>query len=115
MAILCHLDRGDIAISVSLLRGGDHTRPQRHNTAITMSKIDTATEGLPIEFYTEKRGDRVFWVNNVDQVGVHLFSFDKERVYNLFEDYPHNLTEEEVAIFDEENPYWADFFSDRKR
>lgn len=115
MLILRHLDRGDIAISVSLRRGGGHTRPQRHNTAITMSKIDTATEGLPIEFYTKERGDRVFWVNNVDQVGVHLFSFDKERVYNLFEDYPHNLTEEEVAIFDEENPYWADFFSDRTR
>ena len=96
------------------VKGRSHIS-QRDNTAITMSKIDTATEGLPIEFYTQKRGDRVFWVNNVDQVGVHLFSFDKERVYNLFEDYPHNLTEEEVAIFDEENPYWADFFSDRKR
>jgi len=24
------------------------------------------------------------------------------------------MTEEEVRIFDRENPYWRDFFSDRK-
>jgi hypothetical protein len=43
-----------------------------------------------------------------------LFTFDKEKFYNLFEDYPQNMTSEEVEIFDKENPYWAEFFSDRK-
>ena len=37
-------------------------------------------------------------------------SFDKKKIYNLFADYPHNLTAEEKEIFDKENPYWCDFF-----
>ena len=37
----------------------------------------------------------------------------RKKIYNLFRDYPHNMTEEEVRIFDRENPYWRDFFSDR--
>jgi hypothetical protein len=52
-------------------------------------------------------------VDNLDTVGQHLFSFDKQTVFNLFADYPHNLTIEQREIFDKENPYWADFFKDR--
>lgn len=37
----------------------------------------------------------------------------KIKIYNLFKDYPYNLTSEEKEIFDKENPYWADFFKDR--
>ena len=48
-------------------------------------------------------------------VGHHLFSFDKKKIYNLFADYPHNLTAEEKEIFDKENPFWKDFFSDRQQ
>ncbi|MGL5913206.1 MAG: DUF7675 family protein [Bacteroidales bacterium] len=66
-----------------------------------------------IEFYKEKASDKIFWVNNTDVIGEHLFSFDKKKIYNLFEDYPHNLTKAEKSIFDKENPYWASFFSDR--
>lgn len=62
------------------------------------------------EFYKKNKGDRIFWVNNIDQIGVHEFSFDKKKIYNLFADYPHNLSEKERKIFDEENPYWAEFF-----
>ena len=36
-----------------------------------------------------------FWVDNKDTIGEHLFTFDKVKIYNLFADYPHNLTPEE--------------------
>jgi hypothetical protein len=32
----------------------------------------------------------------------------------MFQDYPHKLTKKQREIFDKENPYWADFFKDRK-
>nr|DAS60821.1 MAG TPA: hypothetical protein [Caudoviricetes sp.] len=32
----------------------------------------------------------------------------------MFKDYPHALTPEQKKIFDEENPFWKDFFSDRQ-
>ena len=65
------------------------------------------------EFYKENKGDKVWWVDNYDKLGEFLFSFDKKKIYNLFADYPYKLTLEERAIFDSENPYWADFFKDR--
>ncbi|WP_347283054.1 hypothetical protein [uncultured Muribaculum sp.] len=66
------------------------------------------------KFYKENQNDKIYWVDTPDQVGVFLFSFDREKVFNLFEDYPHNLTPEQKALFDRENPYWAEFFKDRK-
>lgn len=65
------------------------------------------------EFYKNNEGDTILWVDNVESVGEFLFTFDKKKIYNLFADYPHNLTPKEKAIFDKENPYWRDFFSDR--
>ena len=50
----------------------------------------------------------------VDAVGEWIFSFDKKQEFNLFADYPHNLTAEQVQIFDKENPEWVEFFEDRK-
>lgn len=46
----------------------------------------------------------------MDKVGLYLFTFDRKKIYNLFSDYPHNLSPEEKKIFDEENPYWKKFF-----
>ena len=66
-------------------------------------------------FYKESDGDVIFWVHNNQFMGEHLFSFDKEKIYNLFADYPHNLTTEERAIFDKETPYWKEFFKERGR
>lgn len=57
---------------------------------------------------------KVIWIEKPDTIGEHLFTFDGEKIFNLFRDYPHELTEEEKKIFDEENPYWADFFKGRK-
>lgn len=66
-------------------------------------------------FYKNKENDKVYWVDNPNLIGVHEFSFDKKRIYNLFSDYPWELSQEEKRIFDAENPYWADFFKDRKK
>ena len=66
------------------------------------------------EFYKENPTDLIGWVDNPDVLGVWEFSFDKKTVYNLFADYPHNLTPEQKAIFDRENPYWVNFFKDRQ-
>lgn len=66
-----------------------------------------------LELYKENKGDIISWVENVEVIGERLFTFDGKKIYNLFADYPHNLSEEEKAIFDRENPYWADFFKDR--
>ena len=67
------------------------------------------------KFFKNKKTDRIWWVNNLgEKIGVFEFTFDKEKIYNLFQDYPHALTPEEVEIFDKENPEWAEFFADRK-
>lgn len=66
------------------------------------------------DFYKNNPSDKIWWVNNPETVGEWLFSFDKKKVFNMFADYPHNLTAEQKAIFDKENPYWKEFFSDRQ-
>ena len=66
------------------------------------------------DFYKNNPTDKIWWVNNPDKIGEWLFSLDKKEVFNLFADYPRKLTAEQKKIFDEENPYWADFFKDRK-
>jgi len=69
---------------------------------------------MEYDFYKNNKSDKIFWVDNVDNIGEHLFTFDKVKIYNLFADYPHNLTEKEKYIFDSENEYWREFFSDRQ-
>lgn len=65
-------------------------------------------------FYKENDSDEIWWVEDEETIGQFKFSFDRMKIYNLFADYPHNMTDEEVKIFDKENPRWAEFFSDRK-
>ena len=65
-------------------------------------------------FYKENHTDQIWWVDNPDAKGVWLFSFDRQTVFNLFEDYPYKLTPEQKEIFDRENPYWVEFFKDRQ-
>lgn len=64
-------------------------------------------------FYRNRKRDKIWWVDNPDVIGEHLFSFDKKTVFNLFADYPWKLTKEQKELFDKENPYWAEFFQDR--
>lgn len=67
-------------------------------------------------FHKDNPANKVWDVTEADKwvTGPMLISFDKKKIYNLWTDYPDNMTKEEVEIFDEENPFWADFFSWRK-
>ena len=65
-------------------------------------------------WYKENAGDRIWWYRDPEVCGEWVFSFDKKTIFNMFRDYPWKLTPEQKAIFDNENPYWADFFRDRK-
>lgn len=64
-------------------------------------------------WYKNEATDQIWWKDTPGQIGLWLFSFDKKKVFNMFKDYPHNLTSEKKAIFDKENPEWKDFFKDR--
>ena len=66
-----------------------------------------------IYFYKENDADQIWWVDNMDIVGLHLFSFDKKKIYNQFTDYPYAMTEEEIAVFNRENPFWSEFSQNR--
>lgn len=61
------------------------------------------------DFYKNNEESKIWWIDKIDFRGELLFSFDQQKIYNLFLDYPHNMTEE-VRIFDRENPFWRDFF-----
>lgn len=63
-------------------------------------------------FYKNNPKDKIYWVDTIDVIGEFLFTFDKKKIYNLFRDYPQELSNKEKMIFDKENPYWADFFKD---
>jgi hypothetical protein len=67
------------------------------------------------KWYKNEPSNKIWWLDNGDDVkGEFVFSFDKKKTYNMFADYPHNMSKDEVAIFDRENPFWADFFADRR-
>lgn len=65
---------------------------------------------MKINFYKNKITDTIWWVDDSETIGVHLFSFDKKKIYNLFVDYPENLSKEEKEIFNNENSFWKEFF-----
>lgn len=67
------------------------------------------------DFFKNNPKDKIYWVDNVDVIGEHLFIFDRKRIFNLFKDFLFALTEEQRVLFEQENPYWADFFKDRAR
>ena len=67
------------------------------------------------KWYKNEPTDKIWWLDNSDEkVGEWIFSFDKVHMFNMFADYPHKLSAKQKDIFDKENPYWANFFKDRK-
>ena len=76
---------------------------------------DLEADGVELgEWYKDEDWHQIWWLEVLNEKGLFLFSFDQVKIYNLFEDYPDRMTAEEVEIFDRENPYWQDFFRDRK-
>ncbi len=62
----------------------------------------------PKRLYKHNPKDKIQWVDNPDKIGLFEFTFDKGKtIFNVYLDYPHNLTPEQKAIFDKENPEWA--------
>ena len=66
-------------------------------------------------WYKNNDNDKIWWLDNGDErKGEFIFSFDKNKKYNLFQDYPQNLTSQEKDIFDRENIFWKNYFSNRR-
>ena len=73
-------------------------------------------ENKEYEFFKKKDTDQIWWLKEKNTNNdILFFSFDKEKTYDLFNDYPGKMTEEEVKIFDNENEYWSKYFEDRKK
>ncbi len=68
-------------------------------------------------FGRETPDSKVWWVSDDKKHydGIMLFTFDKKKIYSLFQDYPQALTPEEKEIYDKEEPYWAEFFKQIQR
>lgn len=64
-------------------------------------------------WYKNNDCDKVWWLDIPGSVGLHIFSFDKYDKFNLFQEYPYRLSEEQLEVFNRENPYWHNFFIDR--
>ena len=71
-------------------------------------------EKTEYEFYRKDKKSKVWWAYVKGYKGIHIFSFDKMKTYNLFHDYPYKLSPVEKAIFDEYEPFWAKFFKKRQ-
>ena len=79
------------------------------------------------EFYKKDETHKIYWVRFIietigadgkksyeDVIGEPAVSFDKKDILYLFKDYPSRFSKEEKDLFDKENPYWAEFFKNRK-
>lgn len=64
-------------------------------------------------YYKVKPEDKIWWFRDLEKIGEIVFSFDKKTNYNLYRDYPYKLTKEQKELFDNENPFWAKYFSTR--
>lgn len=80
-----------------------------------MGVLDGLKGACFMGWYKNNPDDKIWWLNNPEVKGKWVFSFDKKTEFNMFRDYPYALTSEQKKIFDEENPYWAEFFKDRQQ
>ena len=64
-----------------------------------------------IHFYKKRNSDKIWWGKIKGVIGPTFVSFDKKTVYNLWTDYPSKFNSEQKALFDNENPDWADLLN----
>ena len=69
--------------------------------------------GKKVSFEKKKDSDKIWWVKFLDEVGTIACSFDMEKIYYLYQDYPSKFTPEEKNLFDKEFPFWADFLKEQ--
>lgn len=72
-------------------------------------------ESSKYTYYKNNNTDIIEWADTgATEDGLWLFRFAQNgKVFNLFRDYPQELTKEQKEIFDRENPQWAEFLKDR--
>lgn len=58
------------------------------------------------DFYKESDNSQIWRIDDLDEIGQFLFSFDKKNILNFWEDYD-KLSLEQKAIFDKEFPMMA--------
>ena len=58
------------------------------------------------DFYKESENSEIWLIDDLDEIGPFLFSFDKKTIYNFWTDYD-KLSDEQKAIFNKEFPTMA--------
>ena len=58
------------------------------------------------DFYKESENSEIWLIDDLDEIGSFLFSFDKKTIYNFWTDYD-KLSDEQKAIFNKEFPTMA--------
>ena len=61
-------------------------------------------------FIKNNKDDKIWWYIDKEEKSDFAFSFDKKTILYVFRDYE-KLTKKQRKIFDEENPYWKEFFA----
>lgn len=66
------------------------------------------------KIYRDSKDNKVWWLET-EALGESVFTIDKKKFYSLFGDYPEKLSVEEWLTFNDEYPYWRDFYEDSNR
>ena len=56
------------------------------------------------DFYKNDPKSKIWEAGAIGRFGPTFFSFDKIKIYQFWEDFPWNLTDEEIYIFTKEDP-----------
>ncbi len=59
------------------------------------------------DFYKNDLKSKIWEAGAIGRIGPTFFSFDKKKIYQFWEDFPWNLTDEEIYIFTKEDPTMA--------
>lgn len=59
-------------------------------------------------FRKNKEGDHV-WIVKTGYIGENAVSFDKKKIFYLYEDYPQNFNKEQLEILIKEVPFLIEY------